>query len=128
MANIWEFVRFNTSERPKYTRYELAKLVREKREQAKLSLDDVATQFNVDVELWKSIENASRSFNVKIYKIISAFLDMSISELLAKDVDDMAAISFRANDKEENEEISEAIYLANLIFDEMVMQEKLSSH
>lgn len=126
MANIWEYVQFKPSERPRYTRFELAKLVREKRTQSNFSINELVTQFGGDTKLWESIENATRSFNVHMYKLISAFLCIPMEELTAKEVDNMEAISFRANDT--NAEITEAIEIANLIFDEMVMQEKFGAN
>lgn len=124
MANIWESVQFNPSERPKYTRFELAKLVRDKRVKHDLSYSDLSSQYGGDENLWESIEAASRAFNVRVYTAIGAFLGMSIKELTSKDVDIIEGISFRA--KETNEEINKTVQIANLIFDEMVMQEKIS--
>ncbi|MCK6075376.1 XRE family transcriptional regulator [Paenibacillus silvae] len=124
MANIWDSIQFNPSERPKYTRFELAKLVRDKRTSLGLTHSELSSQFGGNENLWESIEAASRAFNVRIYTAIGAFLGMSTKELTSKDVDNIEAISFRAN--ETNEEINKAIQIANLIFDEMVMQEKIS--
>lgn len=126
MSNIWDSIQFTPSERPKYTRFELGKIVREKREERQLTLEAVAAQFNVSADLWKSIEDASRALNVRTYKLISAFLGITLEQLLEKETDNLAVISFRATDT--NPEINEAIQVANLIFDEMVMQEKFSSH
>jgi len=126
MANIWDYGSLSPFERPKYTRYELAKLVRDKRIELGLTPREAAMQYNVDEKLWKSIESASRAFNVRIYKIVADFLGMSREEILAKEIDDMAAISFRT--KENNQEIEEAVQIANAIFNEMVMQEKIGVH
>ncbi len=125
MSTIWDVIETTSSERPKYTRYELAKLVKNKRESLDLSILEVASQHDVEASFWESIENASRTFNVKIYKLIAEFLNMSKTELLAKEVDDMSSISFRAQNETQHE-IKEAIEIANFIFNEMVMQEKIA--
>lgn len=127
MLTIWDKVATTPSERPKYTRYELGEMVREKRIKLNLSIVEVAENFQVEESLWESIENASRSFNVRIYKLIQDFLEMPKEELLAKDVDDFSLLSFRKN-KENHDEIQEAFEIANKIFDEMVIQKKIGVH
>lgn len=123
MTNVLEVGNFKPPERPKYTRYELAKLVRNKREKLGLTVESVAAQYNVDEKLIQSIENASRIFNVRMYKVICEFLDMSKEEILSKEVDDMTAISFRS--KGDSDKIRETVQMANAIFDEIIMQEKI---
>ncbi|WP_458413028.1 helix-turn-helix domain-containing protein [Schinkia sp. CFF1] len=123
MANIWNYVQFTDSERPKYTRYELAKMVLEKRNQLGLKTEELAEKVGIEPRLLTSIEVASRSFNVLMYKAISKILDMTTDELVMKDKDNLASISFRTNDL--NSEIEETVKIANLLFDEMVMQEKI---
>lgn len=122
MDNISKVIN-NNFECPKYTRYELAKLVRDKRKEDKLTIDEMASRFDVDNNFWESIENATRVFNVRIYKIISQYLNLSLDELLSKENNNMESISFRT--KENNEEIEFAVKVANKIFDEMIMQEKI---
>ncbi|KGA98663.1 hypothetical protein AJ85_06510 [Alkalihalobacillus alcalophilus ATCC 27647 = CGMCC 1.3604] len=126
MPTILDEIQLNPSERPRYTRYELAKLVQERRKELNLSLEEASSKYGVDVSFWQSIENASRTFNVKVYKLIGAFLNMSKDEMLAKEVDDMTSLSFRTSD-EKHPEIQEAVQFANFIFDEMVMQEKIAT-
>ncbi|HAC1298361.1 TPA_asm: hypothetical protein GI735_14635 [Listeria monocytogenes] len=87
----------------------------------------MAEKYEVDVSFWNSIEKASRIFNVKIYNIIEDFLQLNQDELLAREVDDMTTISFRLSD-EESTEIEKTIEFANLIFDELVLQEKIATN
>lgn len=126
MPTILDKIQLNPSERPRYTRFELAKLVQERRKELNFSLEDVANKYGVEESFWQSIENASRAYNVKVYKLIGLFLNMSKDEMLAKEVDDMTSLSFRTSD-EKNPEIQEAVHFANIIFDEMVMQEKIAT-
>ncbi|MCU9612742.1 XRE family transcriptional regulator [Caldibacillus lycopersici] len=114
----------NPNERPKYTRFELAKLVRDKRNELGLSVVQLADKYSVTESFWESIELASRVFNPKIYKIIGDFLEISKEELLSKEIDDVSLISYRTN-TEEDEKIGEAVKLANIIFNEIVIQEKI---
>jgi transcriptional regulator with XRE-family HTH domain len=124
MANIWNFVQFKPSERPKYTRYELAKMVSDKRNNLGLKIEEFSREIGIETNLLRDIENASRSFNAVIYQAISKILEMSPEELLVKDCDNTQSISFRS--KEMNKEIETTVKLANLLFDEIVMQEKIS--
>ncbi|TMN22607.1 XRE family transcriptional regulator [Lentibacillus cibarius] len=126
MQTILDKVYSNPSERPKYTRFELAKLVQERREELNMSIEMVASKYEVTESLWKSIEDASRVFNTKIYKLIGDFLNMGKNEMLAVEKDDITSLSFRTDD-EEHPDIQETVQLANIIFDEMVMQEKIGS-
>ncbi|MGD6803950.1 helix-turn-helix domain-containing protein [Rossellomorea aquimaris] len=126
MSTIWDFIHSNPSERPKYTRYELAKLVKQKRVKDGLSIDEASSKYNVEESFWSGIENATRVFNVKVYNIIGSFLNMTKEELLSKETDDLTFVSYRTND-ESLAEIKEAVDIANVIFNEMVMQEKMGS-
>jgi transcriptional regulator with XRE-family HTH domain len=125
MTNIWNHVQFNPSERPKYTRYELAKMVREKRKNDGLTQEEMADKLNVDLSIVKQIEEASRTFNAKMYKLVSSIIGKSITELTSKETDDTLSISFRAS--EQKPEIEAAVMIANLLFDEIIMQEKIST-
>ncbi|MEC0471155.1 transcriptional regulator [Bacillus altitudinis] len=123
MGAIFNKLNNNPNERPKYTRYELAKLVKDKRLEKELSIEEVAAQFCVDPTLWESIESASRVFNSKIYTIISNFINVERKDLLKRDEDDLSTISYRSNLVDND--IHESVQLANAIFHEIVMQEKL---
>jgi len=124
MTTILDAVKVNPNERAKYSRYQLAKMVKSERILRKLTIEEVANLFDVDVDFWRSIENASRVFNVKIYGIIASFLELSVNELLAKEIDNLDLISFRTAD-DESKEILDAVNFANLIFHELVIQEKI---
>lgn len=124
MTTILDAVKVNPNERPKYSRYQLAEMVKSERISKRLTIDEVANQFNVGNDFWQSIEQASRVFNVKIYGIIASFLNLPVNEILAKEKDNLDLMSFRAVD-DENLEILEAVNFANIIFNELVVQEKI---
>lgn len=125
MSTILETIKVNAYERPKYTRYELGHLVFNKRVESNLSIQEVATNFGVEPSLWENIESGSRIFNVKIYKIIERFLNKPMAELLEKECDNRELVSFRAQNHT-SKEILEAVEIANAIFHEVVIQEKIS--
>jgi transcriptional regulator with XRE-family HTH domain len=124
MANMWNF-EFKPSERPKYTRYELAKMVKVKRESLGLEPYEMAEKHGIDTTLLSKIEGATRSFNVAMYKAVSSILNMSVDKLLEKETDDMATMSFRSDDQNSN--VEEAVQVANMLFDEIIMQQKIST-
>jgi transcriptional regulator with XRE-family HTH domain len=125
MAPIWNFVEFKPSERPKYTRYELAKMVKEKRESLGLLPDQMAEAHGITVTLLNKIEGASRLFNATMYNAVSSILKIPVESLLEKETDDLDAISFRAS--EQNPELEETVRIANMLFDEIIMQEKIGT-
>ncbi|BDG81245.1 hypothetical protein BSF_29740 [Bacillus subtilis] len=125
MGTIFDKIKDNPYERPKYTRYELAKMVKDYRVEKGLSVESVAKRFDVESTFWSSIEEASRVFNSKIYNVISEFLGVDRRELLQKDKDNLSAISYRSKLKSNG--IDESVHLANIIFNEIVMQEKIGA-
>lgn len=125
MSTILEAIQTSNNVRPKYTRYELGKLVRLEREMKGLTISEISKSFSVEPSFWESIESGSRVFNVKIYTIIESFLNKPMAELLEKEYDNLELISFRAQDNK-SREIIDAIEIANMIFHEVVIQEKIS--
>jgi transcriptional regulator with XRE-family HTH domain len=125
MANIWNYVEFKPSERPKYTRYELAKMVKELRESLGLLPDEMAENYGITSALLNKIEGATRLFNVAMYKAVSSILEIPVEALLEKETDDLTTVSFRAD--EQSSKVEETVRLANMLFDEIIMQEKIST-
>ncbi|WP_404467052.1 XRE family transcriptional regulator [Planococcus rifietoensis] len=125
MSTILEGVQVNAYQRPKYNRYELARLVSNKRVKSDLSIHEIASQFNVEPALWESIENGSRTYDQEIYRIVAQFLNTSVASLLEKEQDDISSLSYRTID-EDSTEVANVVELANKIFQELVMQEKIS--
>ena len=108
MSTIWGAIQTYSSERPKYTRFELGHLMKKKREELGLTVEEVATKYQVHVPFLESIETASRAFDVKTYKLIGDFLCMSKDHLLAKETDDLFPVSYRTIDKK-NTDIVEVV-------------------
>ncbi|WP_460235861.1 RodZ family helix-turn-helix domain-containing protein [Bacillus cereus] len=124
IMTIWDNAHLKPSERPKYTSYELAKMVKEKRLSLGLTVEEVAIQYNINTIMLERIEAVSCAFNVKMYYFISAFLGLTTEEIIAKERDDMTVLY--ASLQNANPEIKKTVHDANAIFDEMVMQLKIS--
>lgn len=120
MATILDAINFSPYERARYTRYELSSLVKRKRADMNMNIVDFASFYDISVKYLKEIEICHRLFNVEMYEICMKVLDMSFEEILAEDKDEDVVTEFP------NEEIKQAYELANVIFQEMVMQEKIS--
>lgn len=114
---------YGIHKRPRYTRYELAKLVRDKREELGLNTAEIALQYEIEEAKVIGIEEVSRAFNVQMYQFISSFLGITRQEILAKDEDEIEKI--KRSIQNQNKTIQEAVRDANFIFNEMVMQEKI---
>lgn len=125
MATIWNNVTFDPCQRPAYTKYELSKMIKAKRNESGLGIDDFSIQYNVPTTIITSIEEAKRCFNASMYKACSTILGLDLDELLRFDQEDIGCVKFRTD--EVNEETLHSVNLANLIFNEMVIQHKLSA-
>lgn len=111
----------SSNTRPKYTKYEISKLVKDKFEKSNLSKDTFCEELNITKEMLESILTAKRSFNKKVLNICAIILDKSVSELISQEED--SAIAFRSG--ETNENTKETCELANSLFNEIIMQEKI---
>ena len=109
------------STRPRYTKYEISKLVKDKFEKSNLSKEEFCKEFNITKEMFESILNAKVSFNKKILNICAIILDKSVSELISKEQDSCITFEF-----ENEEETKTTFELANLLFNEIIMQDKIS--
>lgn len=113
-----------SNQRPAYTKYELAKLVKDKRVNEYRTKEQFAEQYNISVDLLESIENANRAFNVPMYEACSLILGKSIDELTAIIID-KENHDYRANQL--SEEVKNTVDLANIIFSEIAIQYKLGA-
>lgn len=104
----------------KYTKYELSKLVKDELEKSNLSKEEFCKEFNITKEMLESILVAKISFSKKILNICAIILDKSVSELISKEQDFCITFEF-----ENEEEIKATFELANLLFDEIIMQDKI---
>lgn len=125
MATILEKVKFNPYERQSYTKYELSNMIKEKRSELNLDIEQFSEKYDISTKVILAIEEAKRSFNVIMYKACCRILDMNIDEILRKDSEEQLNISYRKNGSDETDDFAnETVELANIIFNEMVMQRK----
>ena len=104
----------------KYTKYKISKLVKDKFEKSNLSKEEFCEEFNITKEMFESILNAKVSFNKKILNICTIIFDKSVGELISKEQDSCIIFEF-----ENEEEAKTTFELANLLFDEIIMQDKI---
>lgn len=102
----------------KYTKYEISKLVKDKFEKSNLSKEEFCKEFNITKEIFENILNVRISFSKRILEICAIILDKSVSELISKEED--FNIEF-----ENGMEIKETFKIAELLFDEIIMQDKI---
>lgn len=125
MTTIFDAIRANPNHIPKYTRFELAKLVKNKRLNSGETVTEVVKSYGIPETYWESIENASRLFNVKEMNLISDYLGISKGELTAYESDGFENLSYRTKNK--YPDATGDIILANEIFNEIIMQYKIST-
>ena len=107
--------------RPRYTKYEISKLVRQKFQDSKLSASEFCMEFDIQERMLEDILNAKRSFNRKLLSASAIILGLDIKELISEDVD--ASPAFRS--EEIKDDTIEAFNIANLLFNEIIMQNKI---
>lgn len=112
-------------QRPAYSRYQIANLIKMKRKELGISLDDLAKIWDMPVEMVRLIEEGKRSLNTSIYKKVADFLKIDFSELTKVYVD-KNCYSFRKEFQFLNEETKDTVKLANIVFHEILGQESLT--
>lgn len=107
--------------RPRYTKYEISKLVNQKFQDSKLSLSRFCEKFDIEEKTLTSILLAKRSFNKMMLSKCAVILEKDVDELLAEDIDALPA--FRS--KEQKEDTIITYNIANELFNEIIMQKKI---
>jgi transcriptional regulator with XRE-family HTH domain len=125
MATIWDYVEIDPCQRPAFTKYELSKKIKEKRVASGLSVEEFSQQYGISAYLLVSIEEAKRSFNVPMYEACARILGMELDELLKTDQEDLGCVRFRSG--KVHEVTWKTVEMANVLFNEMVMQHKISA-
>lgn len=123
MANIFECIVKSDCRRPVYTSYELSAQVRDKRKMDGLTLQAFANNHNISIDILEQIEEGTRSFSPQLYKVCAKILDLSIDDLIEENIDDLSVVNFRTTDNSEG--ISDTFNLANKLFNEIIMQQKI---
>lgn len=111
--------------RPAYSRYQIATLIKRKREELGISLDDLAKTWDMPTDMVKLIEEGKRSLNTSIYRKIADFTKIDFCEL-TKVHEDTSYCSFRQESEFRNEGTNDTVKLANIVFHEILGQESLT--
>ena len=106
--------------RPRYTKYEISKRVNEKLINSKLTKSEFCIKFDIDEKTLNDILEANRSFNKMLLKKSSTLVEIVVKVFLL--VDTLPA--FRS--KEIKDDTIETFNIANLLFNEIIMQNKIS--
>ncbi|CUM95474.1 helix-turn-helix transcriptional regulator [Turicibacter sanguinis] len=127
MGTILDEVQFTPYERPKYTISDLSQMVIGKRKSLNESVTELAERLGIEEELLMQIEGSPSFFNVEMYKACSRILEIPIKELLKKEREEPVSISYRQKKMGcGNKETYKTIELANIVFQEMVLQRKIN--
>lgn len=124
MGNMIKKLDSMESSRPAYTKYELSMMVKEKRRNLGMSVDEFSKSFKLEIDTIKEIEEANLSFNARLLKACSLVLEIPIENLIKRNSESIENYSFRSG--EINSSIKEIVGIVDGIFNEIVMQRKLS--
>lgn len=112
------------SQRPQYTSYEITRQIK-KAVSEYGGIDEIKDKFNVDIEIVKSILNNPKLFSLKMYKVASKILEKTLEELTNIQIDKLQP-DFRKCRDCETESVYQELKLANIIFDEIIINKKMN--
>lgn len=125
MATIYETIKYDDCQRPKYTPFELSSLVKMKRREENLDKYSFAEKYGVEVQSLIEIEEIKQSFSPNLYLACCKILNMSIEEITSVEEDDLSCASFRAFADTDN--MQKTVNLANFLFNEIIMQKRINA-
>lgn len=125
MSNIYEFIQKSNNCRPVYTSYELSKMVRNKRKEEETDCNSFALRYNLNIKLLQEIEQGQCSFSPRHYKACCNILGLSYEEILKEYDDSKECVNFRTCGSER--ETEKTFDVANMLFNEIIMQEKIGT-
>ena len=112
----------NAYERPRYTDYEVSKMIKNKLEEQQLSINDVAAEFGVNEDYIAIMTSGENHYSKNMLEIASKILEIKFDELVAIDVDPEEVSCRQTVSAESNEFLD----MFNYIFNELIMQRKFS--
>lgn len=124
MATIFETAKYSDCQRPVYTSLELSNMVKKKRMREGLSHEDFAIMYNVEEVVLQQIEEGKQSFGPQLYKACGRILELSIDEITKVEQDDIGCAGFRVS--ADSQHTRHTIDLANYLFNEIIMQKRIS--
>ncbi len=124
MATIFETAKYSDCQRPVYTSLELSNMVQKKRIKEELSQADFSNKYNVEEVVLQQIEEGRQCFGPQLYKACGRILELSVEEITKMEQDDFSCAGFRAT--ADSQHTRNTINLANYLFNEMIMQKRIS--
>lgn len=109
---------------PKYTQYQLSKMVNYKLESMNLAIQDAASRFSIEEELLQDILGEQVRFKSKHYQVVSKITGQSVEELL--EVEDIKPISFRSVHDTNNQVVIDKIDMISDFFKDVALLKKLN--
>ena len=125
MAGMLDCINLSNNSRPLYTSYELSKMVKDKRLACGVDEVTFSNQYEVPQNILSRIEEGTCSFSPVMYKACAKILDISTDDLLKVITDDMSSINYRTDD--DSDEVEMTFDKANWLFNEIIMQDKISA-
>ena len=125
METIYETIKYDDCQRPKYTPFELSSLVKMKRQEENLDQFSFAEKYDVEMLSLIEIEEIKQSFSPNLYIACCKILNMSIEEITSTEDDDLSCASFRASADSDN--MQKTVNLANFLFNEIIMQKRINA-
>lgn len=122
MANIFESVNRSYNRRPMFTSYELSHKVCEVIARTGLSVKEFASANNLSFLDLNKVVEARGSFSPKMYKLCSNVLNVPIDTILGE-IQDPDQVSYRTSD--DNQNVKDTVAAANMLFNEIIMQQKI---
>lgn len=123
MANIFESIDKSYNRRPMFTSYELSKKVRGVIDRTGLNVEEFASANNLSLSDLTKVIKARGAFTPKMYKLCSRVLDISIDNILGE-IQDSDQVAYRTLDNNKN--VQDTFTTANSLFNEIIMQKKIS--
>ncbi|MDI0267794.1 hypothetical protein QIW52_17530 [Clostridioides difficile] len=108
--------------RLRYTKYEISKLIKEKFKKSNLNLNEFCQIYNINKKTLIDICEAKISFDKGVLSICSIILKKDIEELLSEDIDEERVI---LENGKINKITAKSYNLANVLFNEIIMQNKI---
>lgn len=122
MSNIFESVNRSYNRRPMFTSYELSHKVYEVIARTGLSVKEFASANNLSFFDLNKVVEARGSFSPKMYKLCSNVLNVPIDTILGE-IQDPDQVSYRTSD--DNQNVKDTVAAANMLFTEIIMQQKI---
>ena len=109
---------------PKYTQYQLSKMVNSKLESMNVAIQDASSRFSIEEDLLQDILGEQVRFKAKHYQVVSKITGQSVDDLLQDE--DIKRISFRSVHNKDDAEVTHTIEVISNFFKDVALLKKLN--